>query len=480
MNPDHPPITLAQGLRTGTIRLDALAIADARGGLAAPASLLLRLNDADPDPVQIAPGLPRPLRAELTCLAAGHPHHVDQHPESARAARFDLPATVLLPPFVNAHTHLDLTGLGPRPHDPEAGFAPWADIIRRERPPDSGGIRDAVRAGARLSLASGVVAVGDIGGAPAGRPTLTAAEALADSPVSGVSFVEFFAIGTAEQRSLAAIEAFLESEEVSVWLQAGGSKGGVRLGLQPHAPYSVTPAGYRHAATLAARLGLPLSTHLAETIEERRFIGAGDGPNRAFLEQLGLWEDRLLDEFGRGLTPVEHLAPVLDRPGWVLAHVNDATDEDIGRLAAAGASVAYCPRASAYFGNPRALGPHRYRDMLDAGVNVALGTDSVVNLPAGSDDPHTGGFGPLAEARYLFERDGGPASTLLAMATTHGARALGLDERAFVFEPGQALAGVVGMTLDAGKQAADPGEIPGLVLQSEAPGRLLLIGKKSG
>ncbi|MEL7473993.1 MAG: amidohydrolase family protein, partial [Planctomycetota bacterium] len=113
------------------------------------------------------------------------------------------------------------------------------------------------------------------------------------------------------------------------------------------------------------------------------------------------------------------------------AHVADVRDADIHTLAAAGVSVAYCPRAAEFFDVPRDLGPHRYRDLLDAGVNVCLGTDSLAGLPTSAADPTRGAFGPLADARRLHQRDGVDPRTLLAMATTRGAQALGLNPEAF-------------------------------------------------
>ncbi|MCA9291150.1 MAG: amidohydrolase family protein, partial [Phycisphaerales bacterium] len=77
--------------------------------------------------------------------------------------------------------------------------------------------------------------------------------------------------------------------------------------------------------------------------------------------------------------------------------------------------------------------PHAYRSMLAGGVNVALGTDSILCL----DTPDR--ISTLDEMRLLRRRDGTDPVTLLAMATIHGARALGFDEGLVEFSPGPML-----------------------------------------
>ena len=146
------------------------------------------------------------------------------------------------------------------------------------------------------------------------------------------------------------------------------------------------------------------------------------------------------------------LVGVLAAGRFTVAHVNDADDGAIETLARTGASVVYCPRASAYFGAPGHFGPHRYREMLDAEIPVALGTDSAVNLP----EPLTS-LGVLEEMRLLHARDGTAAATLLRMGTVHGATALGLPREEFIFQrrSGGPVAGIV--RVDIGPAGPNPG-----------------------
>lgn len=379
-------------------------------------------------------------RSELPrLLAAGRA--VREHALANGAKLVESPGAVLIPGLVNAHTHLDLTHIGPQPHDHLEGFVKWVDMVRARRELEPARIAASVRLGVELSRKGGVVAVGDIGGAAGGRPTAQPWRVLNETGMLGVSFVEFFAIGKALERGRqGAREAIAREIETArtarTELEAGKRR--ALLGLQPHAPNTVGLEGYRWAVKCAREHGLLLSTHLAETIEEREFIGRAAGSQRDLLERLGIWDDALLGEIGQGRHPVEHLSSVLREWKFVTAHVNDADDASIATLARTGTTVAYCPRGSAYFGAETQFGPHRYQEMMAAGIRVALGTDSIVNL----DTPER--ISVLDEMRFLHRRDGVEPRTLLAMATVNGAAALGLPTSWFELrESGGRLAGLV-------------------------------------
>jgi len=138
-------------------------------------------------------------------------------------------------------------------------------------------------------------------------------------------------------------------------------------------------------------------------------------------------------------------------------------DADLDTLAASGASVVYCPRSRDYFGHEQDSGPHRYREMLQRGINVALGTDSILNIPEAQSDR----LSTLDEMRLLHTRDRTDPLEALRMATTNGARALGMNESVVTF-------------------SGDPHEVAGIgavdapsfqdALAGHAPARLLAGG----
>lgn len=416
--------------------LTAAAIADDRGVIAAPGAVLVRRDRAEPGDTAAA----------TTVLEVGPPAKVSRL-APIRTARADLAGHVLIPGMVNAHTHLDLTSVGPIAYDESRGFAGWIADVRARRATDEAAIAASVRDGIERSRAGGVVAVGDIAGAWSAVPL----RALRDSPMLGVAYLECFGLGDAGEAAADRLAELILRlhEERSAAVSTGGGSGGVRLGIQPHAPYSAGGVVYRRACELAARLGLPLATHLAESIAERELVTMRAGPIREALESFGVWEESAAAEFGVARSSIQHLGPMLARAPWLVAHANDCSDEDIDTLARTGATVVYCPRASEYFGHAREFGPHRYREMIERGVPVALGTDSVISLPA----EQTSRIGVLDEARLLRRRDGVAPGMLLGMITTAAVSALGLTPGLFRFTPGR-IAGIAAVRI--GSAPTDP------------------------
>ncbi|MBB6431553.1 amidohydrolase family protein [Algisphaera agarilytica] len=310
----------------------------------------------------------------------------------------DLPDRLVMPGFINVHAHLELTSIGPQPYGGD--FVGWVAMLREHWPgegeafaksPDPEWFAAAAALGAEQSRAAGVQAIGDITRFDA------VAEARRAGGLDGVSFIELFGMGTPwDAEALARL-------------------GEPADGFQPHAPYSAGPALF----DAACASGRPVSCHLAETHDERRFIAEGDGPFLDLLQSLGKWSPDFASRYGDGLSPVRWMEPYLRRAPWLLAHCNYVSDDDIALLAETGASVAYCPIASEYFGHDN----HRYREMLDAGVNVCLGTDSIVCQPANEPQP----LGILPQMRRLYQRDQTDPALLLRMATAHGRQALQLD-----------------------------------------------------
>lgn len=324
-----------------------------------------------------------------------------QHPAARHARVIDLPQDLLLPAMVNAHAHLDLTAIGPREFD--GNFSDWVGCVMRDRPGDDVAISGAVEKGLALSRAAGVGWVGDIAGSDAAARAFI--ESATKAGIGGTTWLECFGIG--ERAADAGVAAVARCKAL-----ANAGSGDVRVDLQPHAPYS---AGLPLYEAVASRRNVYPCTHLAETHAEAQFIRDAAGPFADLLRRLGKWDASITP---RHMSPVQHLSNVLSLAPWLVAHCNYVSDDDIAILAVTGTSVAYCPVASEYFQHV----DHRYRDMLAAGVNVCLGTDSILCQPPAEPQP----MGLLPAMRRLHQRDGTDPGTLLAMATTHGSRALAL------------------------------------------------------
>ena len=399
------------------------------------------------------------------------------HPATSAVRRIALPDAVLTPAFANAHSHLDLSTLGTI-EAPAGGFVGWIERVRDARAATldvARAIRHSVALGARMSLSGGVVAVGDI----AGAANIVAVDALAESALLGVSFLEVFGLGDRRHAALERMRSAIVDRE------RGDLR--IRVGVQPHAPYSAGADVYRAAADLAREHSVPVATHLAESAAERLLVAHNMGPLRAFLERIGIWSPTNARDFGAGRSPVAHAIDALagcPRSSILCAHCNDVDDEDIKRLAAAGASVVYCPRSTAFLKHADDLRPHAWRAMLDAGVLVALGTDSVASLPGFQpvredawEAVHVQPLTPLDDARALWRLGERDAHVLLRMITQSPAVMLGLQPEWFEFRAGELVAGVVAITAPASPSVHDDplasvfaGNSPPLLL---SPGELL-------
>jgi 5-methylthioadenosine/S-adenosylhomocysteine deaminase len=134
-----------------------------------------------------------------------------------------------------------------------------------------------------------------------------------------------------------------------------------------------------------------------------------------------------------GKTPVHHLhSKNLLGPRTLLAHCVHLDDEEIALLAEMGVSVAHCPESNLKLGN----GVARVPDMLEAGVNVAIGTDGA----ATNNDLDV--LGEMRTAALIhkgvnYDPTAVPAEQAFAMVTINGAHAFGLSDRIGSLETGK-------------------------------------------
>ncbi len=324
----------------------------------------------------------------------------------------DFGDAVILPGFVNAHTHLELGHLSGRV-PPSADFIGWINqlmALRESDPQPEQSAADAVQDGIAQSLAYGVTTVGDITRTPhRSRPIL------ARSAIRGVSFGEVSAIGN---------RLSLLGERLAVAASREHETNRVRVGVSPHAPYSIAPEAVAACVETAIERHLPLCMHLAETRDEVRFTQSADGPFADALRDLGIWDGSIQPT---GLSPIELAADTeLLTPNTLIAHANYVSDSDVDLIAQAKSHVAFCPRTHAAFEHA----PHRFRDMQAAGINVCIGTDSLASNPS---------LSILDELRFLQRAQCDvSADTLMAMGTLNGARALGWDKTIGSIAPGKA------------------------------------------
>lgn len=326
--------------------------------------------------------------------------------EHRGAEMTDLGDSILLPGLINPHTHLELsdcTRSGPN----SDSFTDWILTMRQRA--GAGDFAAATRAGIAQCLRFGVTTVGDI----TQQMNITR-PILAASPLRGISYGEV--LGLAKRR-------FRFDELLPQAIDREHETDRMKIGLSPHAPYTVDLDGYKQCMEIAKTRSLPIATHLAENHSESAFLTDHAGPFRDLWNTLDSWVDPVHTYRG---SPIEmaRATGLLELPA-VLAHVNYCSNEEMNLLAAGSASVIYCPRTHAYFKHP----PHRWREMLDRGINVAIGTDSCASSPD---------LNLVDDLRLLRTLASDlPAEQILQLATTRAARALSMENQIGSLDPGK-------------------------------------------
>lgn len=178
----------------------------------------------------------------------------------------------------------------------------------------------------------------------------------------------------------------------------------------PHAPYTVNDALLRDIRKYADELDVPIQMHVHEIAQEVADAHKADGKR-----------------------PLARLAALnLLGPDFMAVHMTQLDDAEIAQLAQTGTHVVHCPESNLKL----ASGFCPVARLLDAGVNVALGTDGA----ASNNDLDM--FGEMHSAALLAKAVAGdaravPASAALRMATLSGAQALGLGEQIGSLESGK-------------------------------------------
>jgi cytosine/adenosine deaminase-related metal-dependent hydrolase len=299
--------------------------------------------------------------------------------------------------LVNTHTHLELTGFDGLV--PEQDFPAWIRhlmAIKAGRTPAQ--FLAAARKGIHDCWAAGVTTVADTGDSG------VVIEALAELGGSGIAYQEVF--GPDPEQADSALDGVVR--RLGQLTRYTGPR--IRLGISPHAPYSVSGLLYGLVSAYAAEQALPMAVHVAESEDETLLLSRGSG---GFARS---WESRAIP-----LPPPPGRSPVawLDQhgvlgPRTLCIHVVRAGDADLEILARRGAAIAHCPRSNRRHGHGTAPLAHALR----RGIRVGVGTDSVASVTP---------LDLLAEARAAREIAGLNPEAAVRLATLEGARALGLE-----------------------------------------------------
>ncbi|MEX2169318.1 MAG: amidohydrolase family protein [Pirellulales bacterium] len=333
----------------------------------------------------------------------------------------DLGNVALIPGLINTHTHLEFSDLKKPLGKRGVSLPDWVRLVisrRQQRTKTS----QAIAKGCVELLAQGVTTAGEISTAdPSAYPCVGPTPRL-------VVFQE--AIGFSQARansSLNAVKNRLDVAQETLRATTGSVTHSAdlryRLGVSPHAPYSVSPPLIRELVSTASQRGLPVTMHLAESPEEIELLREGKGPFQKLLEERGMWD---LWAIPRGSLAMDYIRMMTLAPRALLVHGNFLDHQALAMMGrhVVSMSLVYCPRSHGFFGYPE----YPLADALSLGVRVCLGTDSRASNPD---------LSLLSEMREVVRRHPHVSvETVLRMGTMSGAEALGVEHAVGGIRPG--------------------------------------------
>jgi len=330
----------------------------------------------------------------------------------------DLSGHALMPGLVNGHTHSAMTLQ--RGISDDEGFMPWLAAVQAfEQRID----RDDIVVGLELAMlemiATGTTAFADMYHWDAGLLELVKAAGMRVLAAPAMFTKE--TVGWPAASPLNGAETLDLTEELAAQYEGDEQ---IRLAYGPHAPYTCPPEQLREVAERSTRTGIPIHIHVSESLAEIEQITEQYGTTpAAHLDSLGFFEASVL-----------------------AAHCVHLTPDEIAVFARTGTAASHNPVSNLKLGCGIAPLP----EMLEAGVRVTLGTDSVASnnsLDLFEEIKlatilHRGARHDAAAVR---------ASDVLDLATGRGAEAIGFAETG-ALEPGR-LADVIAVDLGVSRAA---------------------------
>jgi 5-methylthioadenosine/S-adenosylhomocysteine deaminase len=331
-------------------------------------------------------------------------------------ARVDFGEAIILPGLINVHAHPELSVFRGLLED--LPFHEWIPTLMRCKRGAQLTFADyaiAARWTCVEALRAGITTVG------ATEDSGAAVEAMTSAGMRGVVYLEVF--GPAPEQAEDALRSL--REKVAHHAQSATER--VRIGVSPHAPYTVSDALFALVASYARAEHLPVATHAAESEAEAALVGAGTGPFAAALRTRGIASP------ARGPSTID----LLERTGIMgcaplLIHAVRVSQSDLRAIAASGATIAHCPIANARLG-------HGIAPMVEAaaaGITIGIGTDSVASNNR-IDMLEEARIAQALQRARLESASAFAADQLLRMVTIDSARILGMDDRIGSLEVGK-------------------------------------------
>jgi len=339
---------------------------------------------------------------------------------------------VLMPALVNAHTHLELSGLKGQTVIGK-GFIPWVkSVIEKREGLNKKNYIDAVSQGINDLAKSGALIAGEVSSMGLSRNLFF------NSNLSGVWFKEYLGNG---------------SEDLMDCKKLNFSK---KVSVAGHGPHTTSPELLVRLKSAANRCRVPFSIHLAESEDEAQFLTTAKGPWADFLTYRGI-------DYSHWKLPAGSPVQCVDKAGLLdentlAVHLTLADKRDIQRLAEKKVNICLCPKSNLTLHN-------RLPDvsfMIKKGIKPSIGTDSLA-----SNDS----LSVFDEIRCLANSFADISiPDILAMATINGANVLGLEKQFGQLAPGK-IAKMIYLTIETEKRNV----LLESIITSDFSGRVLSI-----
>jgi len=274
-----------------------------------------------------------------------------------------------MPGLVNAHTHLEFSDLEAPLGEPGMEFTQWiGEVIKFRFGSERVAKSEAIQMGLEQSARHGVAAIGEIATAPVVLEDYQSA-----LPCPAALCVFFEQLGSDDsvfEQKVAELEQFFGQTK------AASPAGQFVAAVSPHAPYSVGDKLLDGLVATSLQKRAAVAMHVAETLAEREFVETKTGPFLEMLQSMGVWRP---DAYGDYESIEAILAKLSDCESSLIVHGNYLNARELDFIAAhrEKMSIIFCPRTHAYFDHAR----YPLEEMLERGINVAVGTDSCASNP---------------------------------------------------------------------------------------------------
>ncbi|MDQ3372798.1 MAG: amidohydrolase family protein [Acidobacteriota bacterium] len=326
---------------------------------------------------------------------------------------------VILPGFVNTHSHLEITAMRGFLDDVEEDFYSWLiklTATRAEKLTEKD-IETSAMCGALEGVRAGITCFADIG-----RFGKAGFEALKLTGLRGILFqeTEFSPKDSEAETDFAKLkDKFLALKEKESEL--------VKVGLSPHAPYTVSRRLFEKITDYSLSENIKLTIHAAESKQEEDFFQTGKGFFADVYQKLNLeWDAPHVSS----IQYLDQLGVLRAKP--LLAHCVKISEKDIDSIASSGSSIAHCPKSNAKFGH----GSAPLERFLDKNVRVGFGSDSVASNNT-CDILEEARFATLFARNSVNRKKFLSARDIIKTATLGGAAALGLESEIGTLEIGK-------------------------------------------